>query len=122
MKTFRDLQVWQKGMDMSVSVYEVTSNFPKKEEYGLISQLRRCAVSIPSNIAEGFGRNHTKDFIRFLRISQGSVYECQTQLEISFRVGFMQESVFKDMDKQYETIAKMLSSFIRKLSNSENNH
>ena len=121
MKTFRDLQVWQKGMDMSVSVYEVTSNFPKKEEYGLISQLRRCAVSIPSNIAEGFGRNHTKDFIRFLRIAQGSVYECQTQLEISFRVGFIQELVFKELDHEYETIAKMLSSFIRKLSNSENN-
>ncbi len=119
MNTFRDLQVWQKSMDMSVQVYEVTSDFPKKEEFGLTSQLRRSAVSIPSNIAEGYGRNHTKDFMRFLQIAQGSVYECQTQLEISFRVRFIQESVFREMDSEYEIIAKMLSSLIRRLSNSE---
>lgn len=66
MKSFRDLKVWQKSMDLTVDVYELLKGFPRVEDYALSSQIRRCSVSIPSNIAEGFGRNHTKEFVRFL--------------------------------------------------------
>lgn len=81
-------------MDLPVRVYELLIDFPKVEDYALSSQIRRCAVSIPSNIAEGFARYHSKDFIRFLRIAQGSVYECQTQLEIASRVGYLNGNLF----------------------------
>ncbi|MCU4175770.1 four helix bundle protein [Carboxylicivirga sp. N1Y90] len=118
MKSFRDLIVWQKSMDLTVDVYELLKVFPKVEDYALASQIRRCSVSIPSNIAEGFGRNHTKEFIRFLQISQGSVYECQTQLEIAFRVNYIDSIVFDELDSKYTEVAKMLSSLIRKIKES----
>nr|WP_321450439.1 four helix bundle protein [uncultured Carboxylicivirga sp.] len=118
MNSFRELKVWQKSLDLSVSVYEITKVFPKTEDYGLTSQIQRSSVSIPSNIAEGFGRNHTKDFTRFLQIAQGSVYECQTQLEIAFRVGYLNEDESMNLDNKYTEVAKMLSSFIRKIKDS----
>ena len=73
-KTFRDLIVWQKSMDMVEQVYKTTSDFPKSEIYGIVSQIRRCVVSVPSNIAEGFGRTSTKEYLRFLEIATGSLF------------------------------------------------
>ena len=81
-KSFRDLMVWQKSMQLVTDLYRLTSDFPKTESYGLTSQLRRAAVSVPSNIAEGYGRHSTSDYIRFLQIAIGSLYELQTQVEI----------------------------------------
>jgi len=80
MNSYRELQVWQKGMVLVTEVYLLTNKFPKEELYALTSQIKRCAVSIPSNIAEGFGRRHKQDYIRFLEISRSSLYELQTQL------------------------------------------
>jgi len=120
MKTFRELKVWQKSMDLSVEIYRITNVLPKIEDYGLTSQIRRSAVSVPSNIAEGFGRYHSKEFVRFLQISQGSVYECQSQLEIAFRVNYIEECIFNDLDNRLTEVAKMLSSLIRKIKESIN--
>ena len=87
--SYRDLIVWQKSMLLVKEIYLQTKNFPKEELYGLTSQIRRCAISIPSNIAEGKGRNTDKEFIRFLQISLGLVYELQTQLELSLQLNYI---------------------------------
>lgn len=110
--SYRDLIVWQKSMQLVKEVYLLTQNFPKEELYGLVSQVRRCAISIPSNIAEGKGRNSDKDFIRFLQISLGSLYELQTQLELSIQLGYV-----KDIDNLLNLsieIEKMLNTLITK--------
>jgi len=88
-RSYRDLVAWQKGMDLVVSVYQTTRCFPREETYGLTSQVRRAAVSIPSNIAEGQGRGSPKEFARFLRITQGSLQEMETQLLIAERLCFV---------------------------------
>jgi four helix bundle protein len=90
-KTYRDLLVWRKSMELVTEVYKQTKSFPKDEVWGLTIQIRRSAVSIPSNIAEGYGRNSTNDYIRFLQIASGSLYEVQTQLEIAFNLGFLND-------------------------------
>lgn len=95
MKTYRELIVWQKSVEFVTMIYDVTSKFPKEEIYGLTNLLRRAAISIPSNIAEGFGRNSKKDFKRFLQISIGSVFEVQTQLEISKILNSLMQKITK---------------------------
>ena len=115
-KTYRDLIVWQKAMTLITVIYRISKKFPKDETYGLISQIRRCAISIPSNIAEGYGRNSTSDYIRFLHIATGSLYELQTQLEIALNLEYLKKT---DFDKLYESsreIERMLSSLSRKLN------
>jgi four helix bundle protein len=86
---YRELIVWQKGMDLVEAVYRATHEFPNAELYGLTSQLRRSAVSVPSNIAEGQGRHTTRDFLYFLSIAQGSLMEVETQITIAQRLGYM---------------------------------
>ncbi len=115
-ETFRDLIVWQKSMLLVTNLYAVTKRFPKDEVYGLTSQLRRCAVSVPSNIAEGFGRNSTVDYIRFLRIASGSIYELQTQIEIAENLEYIDSQDFDRINVDVTEIAKMLSGMINKLS------
>jgi four helix bundle protein len=83
MKNYKDLDVWKFGRELVLDIYKLTKKFPEDEKYGLISQMRRCAISIPSNIAEGQGRNHSKDSIQFYFVSRGSLYELETQLIIS---------------------------------------
>ena len=85
-KSYRDLITWQKGMDLVVRVYRETANLSPNERFGLISQMRRCAVSVPSNIAEGWGRGARQDYIRFLRTARGSLYELSTQADICKRL------------------------------------
>ena len=85
---YKDLIVWQKSMDLVTQIYRASGNFPKSEFYGLISQLRRSAVSIPSNIAEGYGRRSTGDYVRFLQIIVGSLFDLQTQLEIAKKLKY----------------------------------
>lgn len=113
--TYRDLIVWQKSMGLVTSIYQKTGGFPKNELYGLISQIRRCAVSIPSNIAEGYGRNSTGDYLRFLQIALGSLYELQTQVEISFNLEYLLKNDFDEFYQQSREIERMLSSLIQKL-------
>ncbi|MDO9541216.1 MAG: four helix bundle protein [Kiritimatiellia bacterium] len=115
-KTYRDLLVWQKAMNLVTEIYRRTRKFPKTEVYGLTSQVRRSAVSIPSNIAEGYGRNSTSDYIRFLQIASASLYELQTQVEISANLGYLNKSDAEQLYPLTREIERMLSSLIRKLS------
>jgi four helix bundle protein len=113
MKSYRELEVWKKSVDFSVEIYLQTSRFPKFELYGLTSQLRRAAVSIPSNIAEGASRNSTKEFIQFLYFANGSLSEVETQLEIALRLKY-----FNNITERIENIKhirKMLINLIRSL-------
>jgi len=112
---YRDLIIWQKGLELSISCYELTRSFPKEEIYGLVSQIRRSAVSIPTNVAEGFRRESPADFTRFLRIAQGSIKELKTLLEISARVGYCTTEVTKEAGKTCSEIGKMIRSLINKL-------
>jgi four helix bundle protein len=114
-KTYRDLIVWQKAMDMVTLVYEVTRKFPKEEMYLLTSQIRGSTVSIPSNIAEGYGRNSKNDYLRFLQIAAGSLYEMQTQLEISFRLSYLSKSIRDDLFLKSQEVERLLWGLIRKL-------
>ena len=120
MRSYRDLKVWQKSMLLVSDVYLITRTFPKEEVYGLVSQIRRSAVSIPSNIAEGYGRNSTNDYIRFLQIASGALYELQTQLEISMKLGYLLRDGFERVYEQSREIERMLSSLIKKLSIKKN--
>lgn len=96
-KTYRDLQVWQKAMGLVTRSYKETKDFPGEEMYGVTSRLRRSAVSLPSNIAEGYGRNSTQDYPRFLRIASGSLFEMQTQMEIAMNLGYVDQVRFDDL-------------------------
>ncbi len=117
-KSFRDLIVWQKAMALVVMTYSRTKSFPKNEEYALTSQIRRAAVSIPSNIAEGYGRRSTGDYIRFLQISLASLYELQTQLEICRRLSLMDTRDYAELDALCCEVSKMLATLVKKLSSS----
>ena len=114
-KTFRDLIVWQKSMHLVTQIYWASGNFPKSEFYGLIYQLRRSAISIPSNIAEGYGRRFTEDYVRFLQIFVGSLYELQTQLEISKKLEYLTEFEFNGLYENTREIERMLLSLVSKI-------
>ena len=115
MKNYRELIVWQKAMELITSVYAVTSAFSESERYGLTSQMRRCAVSIPSYIAEGYGRSSTADYVRFLLIARGSLFELQTQIEIANRLGFLQDESLNQLFANSVEIDKMLNSLVSNL-------
>lgn len=115
MKSYRDLIVWQKSVSMVTLVYTLLKRFPNEEKFGLTSQLKRSAVSVPSNIAEGYGRNYTKDYCRFLQIARGSLFEMQTQLEISVNLKFVSAKDLEDIKCLSIEIEKMLNSLINKL-------
>lgn len=115
-KTYRNLIVLQKSMMLVTEIYGLTNAFPSYELYGLTNQLRRCAVSIPSNIAEGYGRNATGDYKRFLQIAVGSLFELQTQIEIAHNLKYLQEDVFKQLLAKTNELELMMLSLIRKLN------
>lgn len=112
---YSDLDVWKKGIALVQDVYKMTSSFPASETYGLFSQIRRAAVSVPSNIAEGWGRKKTRVFIQFLSIAFGSLYEVETQLIISEKLGFICTKDLENFSSKIETLGKMLNSLINKL-------
>ncbi|MDI9859807.1 four helix bundle protein [Flectobacillus roseus] len=114
-KSFRDLLIWQKSMNLVTDIYLVTRNFPQAEMFGLTSQLRRASISIPSNIAEGYGRNTSKDYLRYLQIALGSLYEMQTQLEIASNLHFLEIFDFNKMISLCLEIERMLTSLIAKI-------
>jgi four helix bundle protein len=115
MKTFRDLLIWQKAMALVTHTYTVTANFPKDEQFGLTSQIRRCSISIPSNVAEGFGRGTNKDYYRFLTISIGSLFEFQTQIEIAHNLKYISQTEFNTIFENSRELERMLSSFMNKV-------
>ena len=106
---YKKLKVWQKAMQLVVQVYKATKNFPKHEQYGLISQMRRSVISIPSNIAEGHGRNSDKEIVRFLDIARGSIYELDTQLEISRQLNYLNPKKFDIIFSLLDETSRMLS-------------
>jgi four helix bundle protein len=114
--SYKDLIVWQKSMDLVCLVYELTEQFPKEEIYGLTSQMRRSAVSIPSNIAEGRRRGSRKDFVQFLRIASGSTAELETQMCIAKRLSKTKHLNFEKAEGLCKEVEKMLSSMIRSLN------
>lgn len=114
-KPHRRLEVWKRSVDLVTEVYRWTEGFPERERYGLANQMRRAAVSIPSNIAEGAAHNSRKNFIHFLRIAQASLSELDTQLEISHRLSYLDNSVLSKLDAEMVQVDKMLSGLIRSI-------
>ena len=117
MKGHHKLEVWKRSINMVTEIYKITEKFPKNELYGLSQQMRRCAVSIPSNIAEGAARNTSKEFVQFLSVSQGSAAELETQLIIAKNLGYI-----ADIDNslnELDEISKMLLGLIKVLKNKE---
>ena len=116
MSTHKDLKVWKESVELVTSIYEKTKTYPDDEKFGLTSQIRRCSVSIPSNIAEGAARNTQKDFTRFLHMSLGSAAELQTQLLISKNLGYMNSDIYEELILKTETMSKMLSGLIKSIN------
>ena len=114
MSDFRKILVWQKAMALTTKIYNNSQKFPKEEIFGLTSQLRRSAISIPSNIAEGIGRDSKNELLRFLTIAMGSLFELQTQLEIAKNINFLKEEEFNNMYEDSREIERMLVAFIKK--------
>ena len=114
-KSFKDLRIWQEGIKLVKDIYLLSKKFPKDEIYGLSSQIRRCAVSIPSNIAEGFRRYHNKEYKQFLYITLGSCAELETQLIISHELEYIKEEIKEEITKKIQYICKMVSRLIQKL-------
>lgn len=115
LKSYRDLLVWQKAMELAVRTYRLTESFPRNENYGLTSQMRRASVSVPSNIAEGYGRGSRKEYVQFLFIAQGSLKELETQVILSQRLSYATGEQADSILLEAEVIGKMLGSLIRSL-------
>lgn len=115
-RSYRDLEVWQESVELSVAGYGLTRTFPKDEQYGLTSQLRRAAVSIASNIAEGYGRASRQDFRRFTAVARGSTLEVQTQLTIAARLDLAEENEMRPVMARAERVGKMLWGLMTRLN------
>jgi len=116
-KNYKELNIWQKSYKLCLHIYKVTKRFPKDEMYGLTSQIRRSAVSIPSNIAEGYGRKTTLEYVRFLYISYGSVCELETQTMISCDLGYVGKERLQELRQEIGDIKRMLKAMIKSLEN-----
>ena len=115
-KSYKDLLIWQKGIEITEKVYLTTNNFPENELFSLTNQIRRTSVSISSNISEGFGRNSTKSYMNFLKISRGSLYELETQLIIADRLNYISDNeLLKSINDLLSEEGKMINSYINKL-------
>jgi len=117
LKNYKELNVWQKSYELCLKVYAITAKFPNEERYGLTSQIRRSAVSIASNIAEGYGRKTTVDYIRVLYISYGSVCELETQILLAGDLNFMEKADLVTMRRKVAEIERMLKALIKSLEN-----
>ncbi len=117
MKNFRDLQIWNRSHGLTLEIYRLTQSFPKTEIYGLVSQMRRSSSSIPTNIAEGCGRNTEKDFARFLDDATGSASELEYQLIPSYDLQYITQDTYEKTNAELTEIKRMLNAFIQKLRN-----
>ncbi len=111
----RDLRAWQLAFRFTTAVYAVTNEFPKEERFGIISQLRRSTLSIPSNIAEGFGRGSSLDYARFLKIARGSLFEVDTQILLCLELGYITQPRYDELHRDWTDISKVLSGLIRSI-------
>ncbi len=117
LRSYRDLEVWQKAMDLVVECYQVTKLFPQSELYGLTSQLQRAAVSVPANIAEGSGRQHTLELIQHLSIAYGSLAELETHIQIAGRLDYLNTKQTKRLLERTGEVGRMLNGLMRSLRN-----
>ncbi len=115
MKDFRELKVWEKAHELTLSIYRATSTFPKDELYGLISQLRRASMSIPTNIAEGCGRGSDADFAHFLQIAMGSACETEYELVLSRDLGYLSQEHYSGLQDSLEEVKRMISALLKTL-------
>jgi len=114
-KSYRDLEVWKRSMRLAKRIYEVTQKFPTEERFGLTNQLRRAAVSVPSNVAEGHARFGSGEFIRFLSIAMGSVAEIETQILLSHDLGYVREALADELLAELDVIGKMLRGLAKSI-------
>ena len=117
-KSYRDLRVWQKGMDLTAEVYRLSRSWPKEELYGLTSQARRAAASVPANIAEGYGRQSSTSYGQFLKVARGSLKELETHLLLAERVGLTPEGSCRQLLTQADDLGRMLGGLIKAVSRS----
>ncbi len=115
MPGYQELKVWQLGMDITVEIYKLTERFPNSEIYGLTSQIRRAAVSIPANIAEGHERDTTKDYLRFVSIARGSLAELETELLIASRLTYINQEATEQVLRQLDSLNRMISNLQKAL-------
>ena len=113
-QSYKDMEIYKRSYKLALELHKVTIDFPEKERYDLVGQIRRCSKSIPTNIAEGYGRKSKEDFKRFLKISLGSCNELQVHFDFSKDLGYMTEEVYKRLSKENEEIGKMIYSTIKK--------
>ena len=113
---FKDLIVWQKAFVLTLEVYEVTKAFPKEEQYGLVSQIRRAAVSVTANIAEGYERSHRKEYLHFLGMARGSLGEVETYLLLAKELQYIEEGQFIGLEDKRSEVGRLLRGLIRSLS------
>jgi four helix bundle protein len=118
LKNYRDLLVWQKGIDLVVVSYRATAAFPREETYGLVSQIRRAASSIPANIAEGYGRGTRKEYVQFLMVAQGSLKELETHFIVSEKLAYLTSAQAERLLSLTDELGRMLGALIRKLKSS----
>ena len=116
MHNYNNLQIWQQAMDLVEDMYKLTASFPTEEKFGIVSQMTRAAVSIPSNIAEGAGRNSDKDFAHFISIAIGSLYELNTQIVLSERLGYINQIQSQELQKKLDNLQRKSVSFKSKLN------
>jgi four helix bundle protein len=116
--SYRDLRVWKEAMDLAVQCYEATKAFPGEEMFGLVTQIRRAASSVPANIAEGYGRESTGSYAHFLRTAQGSLKELETHFLLATRVGLMSEAKSEPLIQQSDVVGRMLRGLIRSIERS----
>jgi four helix bundle protein len=115
-ESYRDLLVWQRGMALVEAVYRETRSFPRSEVYGLVSQMRRAAVSVPANVAEGHGRRHRKEYLHFLSTAHGSLMELETHVVIAERLGYLHPQARERLLSETEELGRMLNGLMRALS------
>ena len=121
LKSYKDLKVWQRSYQLCFEIYKITNGFPDEEKYGLTSQLRRAAVSVPSNISEGYGRKTTPEYIQFLYIAYGSVCEIETQILLSGDLGYISNGRLEMLNEGIREVERMLKALIRSLENKPSN-
>ncbi len=114
-KSHRDLIAWQKAMNLTVEIYQITRQFPKEELYGLTSQIRRASASIAANIAEGQGRRTSKEFIHFLGNARGSSLELDTHLELAFRINYINQENYKNLREKLDEVGRILNGLMRSI-------
>lgn len=114
--SYQDLEIWQRAMDLGVLVYQISARYPQSEIYGMVAQTRRAAVSVASNISEGWGRNSGKEFIRLLQISHGSLRELETQLLLAVRIGFIEQQAVDPTLEVVTILSKQLQNLVKYLN------